>query len=246
MAAAVPVLAVVVATRGGTRLEAALSSVAWSSERAVLDPVGDVTAAQLAPDVRLGRDVRAATTLGSASWLLLLGEHEVATESLAGATAAAVGGGPMAWRVPVEIETLGVRFALRSHPIRLAPRERSVVALDRTLELELQSPSTPQRRLNGVLRSTGGKSVAAAVDMLVPESRALAALLAQLDRRPRAAALAADPLAALLRVLRARTAGSGGLARWVTAVFAGYRVTLAHAMLWEWRHAQPAPVRVVA
>src|SRR5262245_66381965 len=86
----VPVLAVVVATRGGTRLEAALASAEWASERAVLDPVGDVTPAQLPPGVRLGRDAGSLATLGSASWLLLLGEHELATEAVAAACRAAV------------------------------------------------------------------------------------------------------------------------------------------------------------
>ena len=58
MTADVAVLAVVVATRGGTRLEAALASLAWARERAVLDPVGEVTAAAAAGGVRLGRDAR--------------------------------------------------------------------------------------------------------------------------------------------------------------------------------------------
>jgi hypothetical protein len=242
----VPVLAVVVATRGGTRLEAALASVEWARERAVLDPVGGVTPARLPPGVRLGHDAGGLATLGGAAWVLLLGEHELATAALAAACAAAVREGASARRIAVEIEMLGVRFAPRVRPVRLAPREGSLLALDRTLELELRSRSTPGPALDGALRVKHDESVAAAVDALEPEGRALAAMLAQLGQHPRPLALAVDPLAAVLRTLRARPSGSVGLARWVAAVLTGYRVTLAHAMLWEWRHAQPAAVRVVA
>jgi hypothetical protein len=241
----VPVLAVVVATRGGTRLESALASVAWARERAVLDPLGATTQAQLPPGVRVGHDAAALPELGSAAWILLTGEHEVASEALAIACATAVRGAPSARRVPVEVETLGIRFAPRVHPVRLAPREGSRLGLDRTLELELRSPSARGPQIEAVLRATGGESVAAAIDSLAPEGRALAALLGRLGQRPGALALGADPLAALVRMLRARASGSAGLARWVAAVFASYRVTLAHVMLWEWRRAQPAPVRVV-
>jgi hypothetical protein len=245
MVAEVPVLAVVVATRGGTRLEPALASVTWARERAVLDPAGEVTPARLPPDVRLGGDGVALEALGSAAWLLLLGEHEVATAAMASAVAAAAGGEPAAWCIPVEVETLGARLTARIHPVRLAPRVGSHLALDRTLELELSSPA-PRRRLDAVLHSKVGESVAAAVDALVPESRALATLLAQAGRTPRALAVAGDPLVAFLRTLGAHAPEPAGLARWVAAVFAGYRVALTHAMLWEWQHARPAPVRVVA
>src|SRR5262249_24593352 len=242
----VPVLAVVVATRGGTRLEAALTSVEWASERAVLDPVGRVTPAQLPRGVRLGHDAGSLATLGSAAWLLLLGEHELATEAVAAACAAAVREGASARQIAVEVEMLGVSFVPRVRPVRLASREGSRLALDRTLELALRARSAPRRTLGAGLRATGGESVAAAVDTLEPEGRALAALLAQLGQHPRPLALAVDPLAAVLRTLRARPSGSAWLTRWVAAVLVGYRVTLAHAMLWEWRHAQPAAVRGVA
>jgi len=241
----VPVLAVVVATRGGTRLESALASLSWARERAVLDPLGVTTPAELPPGVQVGHDAAALPALGSAAWILLTGEHEVVSDALAIACGAAVGGAPSARRIPVEIETLGIRFAPRVHPVRLAPREGIGLGLDRTLGLELRSPAACGPLLEAVLRAAGGESVAAAVDALAPEGRALAALLGRLGHRPGALALAADPLVALVRMLRARASGSAGLARWVAAVFASYRVTLAHVMLWEWRHAQPAPVRVV-
>ena len=242
----VPVLAVVVATRGGKWLEPALASVEWARERAVLDPVGEVMPAQLPPGVRLGRDAGSLAALGSAGWLLLLGEHERATDEVAAACAAAVRDGAPARPISVRVEMLGVCFAPRVHPVRLASREGSVLALDRTLELELRARSTPGRALDAALLAKGGESVAAAVDALEPAARALAALLVQLGKQPRPLALAIDPLAAILRTLRARPTGSGRLARWAAAVLTGYRVVLAHAMLWEWQHAQPATVRVVA
>src|SRR4030095_11452385 len=76
---------------------------------------------------------------------------------------------------------------------------------------------------------------------LLPESRARAALLAQLRRRPGAAGLAAAPLLALARVLGAHASEPAGLGRWIAAVFAAYRVVLTHARLWEWRQGHPAP-----
>jgi hypothetical protein len=240
-----PVLAVVVATRGGTRLEGALASVAWAAERAVLDPLGDVAASGLPPGVRLGHDVASVTALGSAPWLLLLAEEEVAMPALEAAVAAIAGGAPTAWSPVFALETLGVRFVPHRPPVRLAPRVHSRVTLDRTLELALVAPA-PVRRLSAELRAKRGTSVATAVDALAPESHARAVLLAQLGTRPGAATLAAAPFRALGRVLLARASEPVGLARWIAAVFAAYRVVLSHARLWEWRHAQPAQLREVA
>jgi len=244
MTEGLPVLAVVVATRGGTHLEAALASVAWAAERAVLDPLAEVVVSNLPAGVRLGHDVAAVTTLGSAPWLLLLTEEEVATPALQDAAVAAAGGAPAAWRPVLELQTLGACFVPRRPPVRLAPREHSRVTFDHTLELGLLAPS-PVRRLHGALSATRGASVAAAVDALEPESRTRAALLAQLGTRPGAVALAAAPLLALGRVLLARASEPAGLARWIAAVFAAYRVVLSHARLWEWRQAQPAQIREV-
>jgi hypothetical protein len=240
-----PVLAVVVATRGGTRLGEALASVRWAAERAVLDPSGDMVAPALPPDVRLGRDVGAVSGLGEAPWLLVLAEDEVATPELRAAAAAVVSGEATAWCPVLEVETLGIRLARRRAPARLAPRGRSRMALDRTLELALVAP-LPARRVPAAVRAERGVSVAAAVDALAPESRARAALLAQLGARPGAATIVTAPLLAFGRVLRMHAAAPAGLARWVAAVFAAYRVVLTHARLWEWRQAQPAPVEEVA
>jgi hypothetical protein len=245
MTATLPILAIVVATRGGTRLSEALASVAWAAELAVLDPVGDVAASALPTGVRLASDVAGATDLGEAPWLLLLAEDEVAAPELRTAAAAAVAGVPTAWCPVIEIETLGIRFVRRRAPVRLAPRAGARVALDRTLELALVT-SAPVRRLAAAVRAERGVSVSAAVDALAPESRARAALLAHLGVRPGVAAIAGAPLLALARVLRMHAVAPAGLARWVAAVLAGYRVVLSHARLWEWRATQPAPVEEVA
>jgi hypothetical protein len=245
MTATLPLLAVVVATRGGTRLTEALASVTWAAERAVLDPVGDVAASALPPDVRLATDVAAATGLGEAPWLLLLAEDEIATPELRTAAAAAVAGVPTAWCPVIEIETLGIRFVRRRAPVRLAPRAGARLTLDRTLELALVA-SAPVRRLAAAVRAERGVSVSAAVDALAPDSRARAALLAHLGARPGVASIVGAPLLALGRVLRMHAAAPAGLARWVAAVLAGYRVVLSHARLWEWRTTQPAPIEEVA
>jgi hypothetical protein len=245
MTAALAVLAVVVATRGGTRLAGALASVAWAAERAVLDPLGDVAASDLPPGVRLGHDVAAMAALGDAPWLLVLGEEEVATPALEAAVAAAVTGVPSAWCPVLELQTLGVCFARRRAAARLAPRGDSRLTLDRALELALVAP-LPVRRLPAAVRAERGTSISDAVDALLPESRARAALLAQLRRRPGAAGLAAAPLLALARVVGAHASEPAGLGRWIAAVFAAYRVVLTHARLWEWRHAQPAPMEEIA
>lgn len=240
------VLAVVLATRGGTRLERALASVPWARERAVLDPAGDVAAGALPAGVRLGRDVTALATLGDAPWVLLLCEDEVATPVLHAAVARVAPGAPGAWRVGVAIDALGLRFIPARAPVRLGPRAQARLVVDRSLTLALDVPQASAGRLDGSLCAERGGSVAELFDALEPETRAWAALLAQLDARPGAGTLAAAPLLALARMLRARASARAGLARWVTAVFAAYRVVLAHARLWEWRHAQPAPVREVA
>src|SRR5262249_23604044 len=155
---------------------------------------GGVTTARLPPDVRLVRDATAVASLGNAAWLLLLGEHETAEAELASTVAEITRTASVAYRIPIEIETLGIRLAARAQPVRLAPRERCTVGLDRGLELELVVPSAPTRRLDVGLRAHRGASVAAALDTLAPESRALAALLAEFGARPGAMELTSAPL----------------------------------------------------
>src|SRR5262249_59395534 len=60
-----PVLAVVIATRGGRSLGTALDAVAWASERAVLDPTGEL-GGELPPGLALRRGAACAAALGRA------------------------------------------------------------------------------------------------------------------------------------------------------------------------------------
>ncbi len=238
------VLAVVVATRGGARLDAVLASLAWAGERAVLDVTGDVSPAQLPSGVRLGRDAAAVAALGTAPWLLLLGEDEEgpAREAVAPLSI----GAPAGYRPRLHLEVLGVTFVLGHAAIRLAPRQGCRLTLDRTLGLGLAPADVPLRSLAAAVRRQAGGSVTAAVAALEPESRTLSALLAQLGAQPGAMTIALAPVAALARVLFARATSAAGLARWVAAMFSAYRVVLAHIRLWEWRHTRPAEVREVA
>ena len=80
--AEVPVLAVVVVTRAGRALARALDSVAWAAERGVLDPAGEVGSETVPAGVRLARDATQVVGLGTAPWMLLLAEHEVAAAGL--------------------------------------------------------------------------------------------------------------------------------------------------------------------
>jgi hypothetical protein len=242
-----PVLAVVVATRAGQSLTSALGSVPWASERAVLDPTGEVGPERLPPGVGLGRDARRVATLGTAAWLLLLAEHEVASTSLREQLARAVQrDGAAAWRIGIEVAALGGRLVPRHAPLRLAPRETSRVVVERGLALALASTAGRVGRLGTCLHAAHGESIEAAVEELGVESRVMAALLAQDAQDAGVARISLSSVAAAARLLLARAPARAGLARWITAVFAGYRVVLAHTRAWEWRQAQPVPLREVA
>ena len=112
----------------------------------------------------------------------------------------------------LELETLGVRFAraARSRPAgaaRAQPRRRSTGRSS----WRWWAPE-PVRRLDaGAARRARGLG-AAAVDALAPDSRARAALLAQLGARPGAATLVVAPLAGARprAAVRARRAGGAG------------------------------------
>ncbi len=241
-----PVLAVVIATRGGRLLAAALDSVAWAAERAVLDATGE-PGSELPQGVRLGRDAARIDALGSAPWLLLLAEHEVAPASLRDHVARVVEqGGAGARRIGVEVETLGAHLVPRYAPVRLAPRAGSRLVLERGLTLGLAARGGRGERLDVRLRAAHGASVEEAVDALGAESRALAVLLAQDARAAGVARIGVCAMAAAARLLLARAPARAGLARWLAVVFAGYRVVLAHTRAWEWRRAQPVSLREVA
>jgi hypothetical protein len=240
----VPICAVVLAARGGAALRAALDAVAWADERAVLDPAGIVGGADVAAGVHLGRRADELAALGTTPWLLLLAEHEEARPPFPAAAAAAVAAGPAALSPRLELETLGVRFVMPAAPIRLAPRAGCRVELDRGCGPALVAPH-PRRRLEATIRARGGDTVADAFELLQAEALVVSRVLGQLGRAGCRHGLLTSPLAASSRVLRARAESPAGLARWVAAVIAGYRVVLAQAQCWEWRHAEPVVIREV-
>ena len=245
--AEVPVLAVVVITRAGRSLARALDSVAWAAERAVLDPAGEAGAETVPAGVRLARDTTQVGALGTAPWVLLLAEHEVAAAGLEEDIARiASQGASGARRVGVEVDTLGVRLVPRYAAVRLAPRDTARVVVERGLELGLAGGPGHGPHLATALCAFRGASIDEAVDVLGTESRALSALLARQDPAPGVAGISLSATVAALRLLLARAPAHAGIVRWLAVVFAGYRVVLAHTRAWELREAQPVPLREIA
>jgi hypothetical protein len=245
--AQVPVLAVVVVTRAGRSLARALDSVAWASERAVLDPAGEVGTEIVPAGVRLAPGTTEVPALGTAPWVLLLAEHEVAAAGLDEDVARITGqGAPGVCRIGVAVDTLGVRLVPRYAAVRLAPRDTARVVVERGLELGLAGGSAHGSRLAAGLCASRGASIEEAIDVLGTESRALSLLLAQQDPAPGMAGIGLSATVAALRLLVAHAPARGGIARWLAVVFAGYRVVLAHARAWEWRQAQPVRLREIA
>ena len=244
--AEVPVLAIVVVTRAGGSLARALDSVAWAVERAVLDPAGEVAAQALPPGVRLARDATQVATLGSAPWMLLMAEHEVAAAGLESDVARVVGQGASGGRrVSVEVDTLGVRLVPRYAAVRLAPRETACVVVERGLELGLAGGQGDEQRLTTGLCASRGASIDEAVSLLGTESGALSVLLARQGPALGVLGISLSALTAAARLLLARAPTRPGIARWLAMVFAGYRVVLANARAWEWRRAQPVALREI-
>ena len=245
--AEVPVLAVVVVTRAGRALARALDSVAWAAERGVLDPAGEVGSETVPAGVRLARDTTQVGALGTAPWVLLLAEHEVAAAGLEEDIARiASQGASGARRVGVEVDTLGVRLVPRYAAVRLAPRDTARVVVERGLELGLAGGPGHGPHLATALCAFRGASIDEAVDVLGTESRALSALLARQDPAPGVAGISLSATVAALRLLLARAPAHAGIVRWLAVVFAGYRVVLAHTRAWELREAQPVPLREIA
>jgi hypothetical protein len=244
--ARVPVLAVVVVTRAGGSLARALDSVAWATERAVLDPAGEVAAQALPPDVRLARDATQVSTLGTAPWMLLLAEHEVAAAGLEADVARIAGQGASGGRrVSVEVDTFGVRLVPRYAAVRLAPRETACVVVERGLELGLTGRQGDGQRLATGLCASRGASIDEAVTLLGTESGALSVLLARQGPALGVVGITLSAMTAAARLFLARAPTRPGIARLLAVVFAGYRVVLANARAWEWRRAQRVALREI-
>lgn len=244
--AGIPVLAVVVVTRAGRSLSLALDSVAWAAERAVLDPAGEVGTGDLPAGVRLARDATQVATLGTAPWVLLLAEHEVAAAGLEADVAGVAGQGASGTRrVSVEVDTLGVRLVPRYAAIRLAPRDTACVVVERGLELSLAGGHGPGQRLAAGLCASRGASIDEAVSLLGTESSALSVLLARQGPALGVVGISLSAMTAAARLLLARAPTRPGIARWLAVVFAGYRVILANARAWERRQAHPVALREI-
>jgi hypothetical protein len=196
--------------------------------------------------VRLAHGAAPVATLGTAPWVLLLAEHEVAPAGLREHVAHVVArGGSGTWRVGVEVDTLGKRLVPRYATVRLAPRESARIVLERGLALALAGGAGRGQRLAMSLCASRGASIDEAVDVLGSESRALAALLAQ-HHAAGVTEISLSSMAAAARLLLAHAPAGAGLARWLAVVFAGYGVVLAHTRAWEWRQAQPVSLREIA
>jgi len=235
------VAAVVLASRGGPRLEAALASVAWAPERIVLDPARHLGDRPLPTGVRRAHDVADA----AAPWLLLLEEHEVVPPGLAARVAETVAapGRFAAFRIGLEVHAFGATFWPPGAPVRLVRSPGARLRLGRGLVAELRVAGGDLGRLPDRLVAQGADSLAAAVENLDADAATLAALLARRRVRPGLRHLVLPPLAAAARPLAARGSWGHVRLRWILGVLEGYRALLAWAKVWELRLAEASTPR---
>ena len=232
---------------GGARLERSLASVAWAPERIVLDPAARLDGRGLPRDVRHVTRAAPLAELGSADWLLLLLEGEAALPTLADACGAlsADAPRPQAFAVAVEMHALAGSWTPRRAPVRLALRAGAELVV-RDGRPELAARGTPLGTAAAALVGEPPPSLEFAVQALDAESASLAAWLHARGLRVGVRHLLGPPLAAAGRVLAARGSSTRPWARWVAAVFAGYRALLVPAKVWELRQLAAAGPRAVA
>jgi hypothetical protein len=235
------VAAVVLAAMGGARLERSLASVAWVPERVVLDLTARVDGRELPAGVRYVAGPAPLIDLASADWLLLLLEGEMASPRLAEALVGlhADVSDASAFTVRVEMHAIGTRWTARP-AVRLAARAAAtLVVRDGRPELAAEGVPLPLAEASIVVEAP--PSLEAAVQALDAESAAVAAWLHRGGLRVKVRHLLLPPLATVARVLVAHGGSTRPWARWVAAVFAGYRTLLVPAKVWELR--QLAAVR---
>jgi len=230
------IVAIVLAATGGARLERSLASVAWARERIVLDPAARLGGRELPPGVRHVACAAPVEELGSTDWLLLLLEGETATPGLAAGLARRLddAAGPRAFGVPVEMHGLGTRWTPRRAPVRLAARAAAELVVHDG-RAELAAAGAGLGEAGAALVEEAPASLEDAVRALDAESAALAAWVGAGDLRVRVGHLLLPPLVTAARVLTARGSSTRPWARWVAAVFAGYRTLLVPAKVWELR-----------
>jgi len=236
------VAAAVLVSRGGPRLEAALASVAWASERILIDPAARLAGEPLPAGVRRAEEPADAT---SAPWLLLLEEHEVVPPALADSIAATLGAPARfaAYRIGQEVRAFGATFHPVGAPVRLVERPGARLGLGPGLSPELRALRRGAGRLEGRLVVRAADSLAAALDDLDADAAALAALLARQRVVPRLRHLVLPALAAGTRAFAARGARWAAWQRWILTVLGGYRAVVAYAKLWEIRRAEASTPR---
>ncbi len=229
------VAAVVLAAMGGARLERTLASVAWARERVVLDPAVRIDGHELPAGVRYVARPAPLIDLGAEDWLLLVLEGEVVSPGLAEAVAGigVAAAEARAFAVPVEMHAIGTRWSPRP-AARLAPRAAATLVV-RDGRPELAAEGAPSPLAGGSIVVEAPPSLEAAVQALDAESAAVAALLYRGGLRVKVAHLLVPPVASVARVLLARGGSTRPWARWVAAVFAGYRTLLVPAKVWELR-----------
>ena len=235
------VAAIVLASRGGARLERSLDSVAWAGERIVLDPAGRLGAEPLPQGVLRGGDPAQAA---AAPWLLLLEENEAVEAPLAAAIAGAVDApAARAYRIAQEVIAFGTTLRLRRAPVRLALRAGARLRLRSGHAPELAHDGGRAPELGACLVTHGAPTLAAAVEELDAQATTLATLLYVRRVRPRLWRLLVPSLVASGRALVARGPVRGLWGRWTLAVLAGYRPLVAYAKLWEMHRQEAARPR---
>jgi hypothetical protein len=151
------VAAMVLASRGGARLERALASVAWADERLVLDPTGRLTEETLPAGVRRAR----AAADADAPWLLLLEEHEVVSPALAASVrAVATDHAPSPYCIPREAHARRAPTCAGAHP---SARAGARVGPDATAPSRARPPATPadsdaRHRARRLVRARGRRA----------------------------------------------------------------------------------------
>jgi len=225
--------AIVLATRGGARLDAALARLAWADARIVLDPAGAVAEASLPAGVSRLEDA-SRIDAAPAGWLVLLGEDEtLEAEGVARLRLALDrADGRTTFRLPVAARLFEVELEGRRPSVRVAARGVPL-GLRGGLSVEF-APSGPSGDVDARIVRCEGTSLTDAVEALSAEAGALAALVDRVGWSGRG--IVWRPLVAGARILVARArSGRAGLGRWVVATIEAYRVVVAYAKLWERR-----------
>jgi hypothetical protein len=221
-----PVVALVVAHRGGEELERTLASVEWTAERYVVDPAGALSPAAWPASAGRWRDSQ------PDGWVVLLAEGELLSSGFAAALETIERGDAEAYRLAVECRAFTGVIRLRSRPVRLRRRPpyeiRVVLGGELAFIGEARAPVLAATVVRHLRQLPGD-----AIDALNAEAGVLAALAAAHGVRPRATRLLASGVTGAARVLFGSGRGRLGWGRWIAAVLTGYRALLAEAKLWE-------------